>query len=127
MGWKMLSRKAVTTEARHSGQPGTRTASLASDGPGRLRMSGRVPHTRELLRLRDEGCRLLQTSAAEGVCTLDLSGLDGAGSVPMTLILSWHRHARAEGVELRFTGVPDGLREMAAVSGLGGFLVEGAD
>ncbi len=111
----------MTTDVLTQRPERSHDASLEEAGEGVFRLQGRVPHSRELLRLREQGYRILKNQAANGRCTLDLSAVDGSGSVPLALLLSWHRYARALGVELQFLGVPEGLRSMAAVSGLGGF------
>ena len=99
-----------------------KTAELRNPGPGRLELFGQVPHDRAVLRLRREGQQRIERCAVNGACEIELSGLTGHGSVPLSLLLSWLRHARASGVRLSFTGMPQRMQSMAGLSGLDGVL-----
>ncbi len=54
----------------------------------------------------------------ETSCVVDLSAVTESGSAGLALLLSWLRAARAAGKQLQVVGAPDGLRSVAAVSGL---------
>ena len=99
-----------------------KAAELRNPEPGRLELVGQVPHDRSILRLRRDGQQRIESCAVNGVCEIELSGLTGHGSVPLSLLLSWLRHARACGVRLSFTGMPQRMRSMAGLSGLDGVL-----
>ena len=108
------------SNASPAGLSGGRAARLEVIDGGVLRLSGRVPHSREILQLREQGYRLLREREVHTNCTIDLAHMDGAGSVPLSLLLSWYRYGRSLGLELRFQGAPEGMQAMAAVSGLAG-------
>ena len=99
-----------------------KTAELRNPAPGRLELVGEVPHDRAVLGLRREGQQWIERCAVDGACEVELSGLTGHGSVPLSLMLSWLRHARSRGVRLSFTGMPQRMQSMAGLSGLGGLL-----
>ncbi len=94
------------------------TAELRNPEPGRLELVGQVPRDRDILKLRRDGSQSIERCAVDGVCEVELSGLTGHGSVPLSLLLSWLRHARSCGVRLTFTGMPPRMQSMAGLSGL---------
>lgn len=82
---------------------------------GTLRVSGKVgPHT--VVALRKEGEALLE-GQRDGV-TVDLSGLDTAHSVVLSLLLCWQRMAASRNQSVQFAGASARLQSLAALSGL---------
>jgi phospholipid transport system transporter-binding protein len=57
---------------------------------------------------------------------LDLSAVPRADSAGLALLLEWLSHARADGIQLRFSGIPDQLAELVQANGLEDLLL-GAD
>lgn len=97
------------------------SARLGADDAGVRRLSGSLDFDSvpALYRRTDE---LL---AGDGV-TLDLSGVESAGSVAVALLLEWRREACRRGVELRLVGIPDAVRRMARLAGVEALLEGGA-
>ncbi|KAA1176366.1 STAS domain-containing protein [Marinobacter salinexigens] len=77
----------------------------------------------QVVALRKEGETLIGT--VSGSLTVDLSELETAHSVILSMLLCWQRYARQQGVSLIFQGVSDRLSSLAALSNideqLGGF------
>ncbi len=65
------------------------------------------------------------TQAGSQVC-VDLSGVEHANSVGLSLLLSAARNADERGARLTFSGLPKQLQSMAAVCGLDDWLAEHA-
>lgn len=70
--------------------------------------------------VRAEGERLVQT--VSGSLAVDLGGLSSAHSVILSMLLCWSRLADKQGVSLSFTGAPDRLVSLAALSNLANWL-----
>ncbi|MGO1502172.1 MAG: STAS domain-containing protein [Marinobacter sp.] len=66
--------------------------------------------------VRAEGERLIKT--ASGNLAVDLEGLSSAHSVILSMLLCWSRLAEKQNVSLAFTGAPDRLVSLAALSNL---------
>ncbi|EON93730.1 NTP binding protein (contains STAS domain) [Marinobacter lipolyticus SM19] len=80
-----------------------------------LKVSGSVdPLT--VVSTRKQGEALIQS--ASGNLTVDLSALENAHSVVLSLLLCWQRCADELGRSLLFTGVSDRLYSLAALSNL---------
>lgn len=69
-----------------------------------------------VLTLRQAGEGFISTS--EGHPKFDLSGLDGSGSVAVSLLLSWLRYATKLDKTIRLAALPEKLKKIIAVSGL---------
>lgn len=67
--------------------------------------------------LREAG-RALIHGAGGGSLRMDCSGVTKSSSVGLSLLLAFMRDARAEGHELRITGLPADMEKIALVSGL---------
>lgn len=52
----------------------------------------------------------------------DLSGISSADSAGLALLLAWKAHCRKQGGELAFTGVPQTVTALAALTGAQGLL-----
>ncbi|SDT92373.1 STAS domain-containing protein [Halopseudomonas salegens] len=99
-------------------------------------MSAELVQQSDLISLRGEidfaNARSLQEQLSAAVARagnnvrVDLSGVDHANSVGLSLLLSTARNAEANGVTLGFSGLPQQLQSMAAVCGLEDWLVENA-
>ncbi|AZT84577.1 STAS domain-containing protein [Marinobacter sp. NP-4(2019)] len=80
-----------------------------------LKVSGSVdPLT--VLPTRKQGEALIQS--ASGNLTVDLSAMETAHSVVLSLLLCWQRYAEKFGRSLSFTGVSARLYSLAALSNL---------
>lgn len=66
--------------------------------------------------VRAEGERQIKT--ASGNLVVDLGGLSTTHSVILSMLLCWSRLAEKHGVLLSFTGAPDRLVSLAALSNL---------
>ena len=94
------------------------TAQIAERGEGRCALSGALTlETAAWLwkQLRDRGL-LASTSEA------DLSGLTHSDSAGLALLVAWRAAAAKSGNNLGFTGVPERLRALAAITGAGALL-----
>jgi len=69
-----------------------------------------------VLVLREQGERLI--AEAGKPLTVDLSGLETAHSVVLSMLLCWHRLALEKECPLNFTGASDRLLSLAALSNL---------
>lgn len=67
-------------------------------------------------RLCNDGLKLLGAAGAE--VTVDLSGMEGGGSVMVAVLLQWLRASAAAGRHLRIVGLTDKLHAIIRVSGL---------
>lgn len=64
----------------------------------------------------------LDDLAGADLVTVELSDVTEADSSAVALLLAWCRSARTRQLDIRYTGVPDGLRSLIAVYGLTGLL-----
>lgn len=69
-----------------------------------------------VLPLRQAGERLITSTS--GPLRVDLSGVDAAHSVLLSLLLCWQRTANGQQRSVRFTGIGERLHSLAALSGL---------
>ena len=83
------------------------------------RLSGAVTFG-NLVEIRAAGEARIRASR-HGV-EFDCSGLEEASSVAVALLIAWRRAALQCGKNAAFTGVPSGMRDIAAFSGLGDVL-----
>lgn len=67
--------------------------------------------------LRKQGEALISRAGQD--LSVDLSGLDTAHSVILSMLLCWQRHAGGLGISLDFKGASDRLAALAALSNLG--------
>ena len=91
------------------------SAEIRSVGPDDIRVSGDLNFT-SVLGLRYQGELLI--AEAPGSLSVDFSGVNSSGSAAVSLMMCWLRTARAQGKTVRFTGVPELLQRIIAVSGL---------
>jgi len=96
------------------------SATLAANGDGAWRIEGvldfdSVP--RLFARTRD----LLGSRSV----TLDLSGVERANSAGVALLLEWRREARARGVSMSLSGLPETVLGVARLSGVEDVLERG--
>jgi phospholipid transport system transporter-binding protein len=96
------------------------SARLGADDDGVRRLSGSLDFD-SVPALYGRTDELL---AGEAV-TLDLSGVEAAGSPAVALLLEWRRQARRRGVELRLMGIPESVRRMARLAGVEALLEDG--
>ncbi len=95
-------------------------ALVRDDATGRFRLVGPVNlHT--VARLAT-----LPAELAGPECEIDLSGVEGADSSTLALLLLWQRHALRRGCRLRFTGFPARLRSLIDLYDLREILLDGA-
>lgn len=86
---------------------------------GALFVSGAIDaHNVAALRAEGEG---LIAGVRDSV-VVDLSGLSTTHSVILSMLLCWSRLAEKQGVSLTFTGAPDRLVSLAALSSLADWL-----
>lgn len=62
---------------------------------------------------------------ANTAIVLDLSGVEGANSAGVALLLEWRRQAHRRGVDFRLRGVPESVRRVAHLSDVDALLVDG--
>lgn len=67
--------------------------------------------------LRRQGQALIRAEKS-GPLQIDCSAVEKSSSVGLSLLLAFTRDAMALGREVAITGLPDDMREIAAVSGL---------
>ena len=95
---------------------------LAGQGDGRYTVSGdlgfeAVPDLLEESRA---------PFSAEQRIEVDLSGVESSDSAGLALLIEWIRMARARGVPIEYTGVPDQLMALARISDLDGLFERNA-
>lgn len=93
---------------------------IVEDGD-RLRIQG--PITMETVAgLLEEGRTLC--GGADCACSriLDLNEAAPVDSAALALVLAWMRAAQSRGREVRIEGIPEQLRSLAALYGIGDFL-----
>lgn len=96
------------------------TARLVREGDN-LRLEGGISYDNADA-LCTEGLRLLGQSGRQ--VTVDLSGLTGASSLSVAVLLRWARAAAGNGQFLQLAGVPERCRAIVRVSGLSDALPE---
>lgn len=96
------------------------TAQLVREGDV-LRFAGSISYDNADA-LCEDGLRLLAQTGSQ--VTVDLSGLTGASSLSVAVLLRWARAAAAKGQVLRLAGVPERCRAIVRVSGLSDALPE---
>lgn len=67
-------------------------------------------------RICQEGLKILASCRQEAV--VDLSHVEGGGSILVAVLLQWLRASLKEGKRLRFEGLADKLQSIIRVSGL---------
>ncbi|MBN7771210.1 STAS domain-containing protein [Marinobacter daepoensis] len=87
---------------------------LAREGSA-LRVTG-VVTAENVVALRQQGEQEIRQ--AGGVLEIDLSGLETAHSVVLSLLLCWQRLALRQDCQLSFSGASERLRSLAALSNL---------
>lgn len=90
-------------------------ARIEQGGEGELRLIGVLDY-RSGPALREAGRALISGSRA--ALTLDCSAVERSSSVGLSLLLAFMRDAKAAGVELRVSALPDDMLKIARVSGL---------
>lgn len=90
--------------------------SLTVDRDGRFLLAGWVGES-DVLRLRGEGERAIATLTGDD-CRLDLSELENASSILVSLLLRWQQQAARQGLSLRCLGASDDLCAMARIGGV---------
>ncbi|WP_100638670.1 STAS domain-containing protein [Marinobacter salexigens] len=86
---------------------------------GTLLVSGAI-NAHNVTPLRAEGERLI-AAAGEGL-VVDLAGVSTTHSVILSMLLCWSRLAEKQGISLSFTGAPERLVSLAALSSLADWL-----
>lgn len=86
------------------------------DADGVLRLSGVLDYQSGPA-LRREGQALIRAEK-NGPLLIDCSAVEKSSSVGLSLLLAFSRDALALGRQVRIVGLPDDMREIAAVSGL---------
>ncbi len=86
---------------------------------GRMVVAGAVDAA-NVVALRQQGEALIAAERRDLV--IDLSALETANSVVLSMLLCWQRLASSEGVGLTFEGVTGRLASLAALSNLDGEL-----
>ncbi|AHY41802.1 anti-sigma factor antagonist [Stutzerimonas decontaminans] len=90
-------------------------ARIEQGAEGELRLIGVLDY-RSGPALREAGRALISGSRA--ALTLDCSAVERSSSVGLSLLLAFMRDAKAAGVELRVSALPDDMLKIARVSGL---------
>ncbi|MGQ9831177.1 MAG: STAS domain-containing protein [Thermochromatium sp.] len=98
-------------------------AQLTASEPGRWRLGG-VLDFDSVPRLAVEGEALLRAAAARGQRSLviDLAAVERANSAGLVLLLEWLEMAHQYRLSLCYTGLPESLQRLAAVSNLNDLL-----
>lgn len=91
------------------------TAATAELRDNELWVSGRVDAD-SVLALRAQGEALIRQHG--GHLIVDLSALETAHSVVLSMLLCWQRLAEKQGGSLRFRGISERLESLAALSNL---------
>ena len=71
--------------------------------------------------LREQGRQLI-TGCTQASVLLDCAGVSKSSSVGLALLLAFMRDARGAGKQLALRNLPEDMREIAQVSGLGDLL-----
>lgn len=89
--------------------------SISPHGDGALVVVGHVTAD-NVVALRKEGERQLRTLGSE--VEIDLTGVENAHSIMLSLLLCWQRAAIARHQKLCYSGISDRLFSLCALSGL---------
>lgn len=89
--------------------------SIERGADGVLRLTGVLDY-RSGPALREAGRALI--GDARDALTLDCSAVEKSSSVGLSLLLAFMRDARAAGIALRISGLPEDMQKIAGVSGL---------
>ena len=95
-------------------------ASLTLSADGVLNLVGVLDY-RSGPALREQGRKLI-SSCARASLLLDCAGVSKSSSVGLALVLAFMRDARGVGKQLALRNLPEDMREIAQVSGLGDLL-----
>lgn len=95
------------------------SAEITASEPGKLNVSGDLNFS-TILRLRRTGEQLI--AKGPDVIEVDFSGVHASGSAAVSLMMCWLRAACRSDKSIHFSGVPDLLERIIAVSGLSGHL-----
>ena len=95
-------------------------ASLTLSADGVLSLVGVLDY-RSGPALREQGRKLI-SGGAQASLLLDCSGVSKSSSVGLALVLAFMRDARGVGKQLALRNLPEDMREIAQVSGLGDLL-----
>jgi len=87
-------------------------SAFVAAGTGTWRLNGPLTFD-SVPGLRPSGLALLVRGAA---VTIDLQGVPAADSAGLALLIDWLAVARAQGCTLRYVGLPEALRALAALS-----------
>jgi len=90
-------------------------ARIEQGAEGELRLSGVLDY-RSGPALREAGRALI--SASRAALTVNCSAVERSSSVGLSLLLAFMRDAKAAGIELRVSALPDDMQKIARVSGL---------
>ena len=72
--------------------------------------------------LREGLAFLASETGMSGERVYDFSAVKDADSSALALIFVWQRDAKARGISIRFTALPDSMTDLAALYGVTGFL-----
>ncbi len=89
-------------------------AQLEQQGPGRWRVSGELSFA-TVPELARAGMQML---AGTDPVEVDLGGVRRSDSAGVALLVEWLRQARQRGVELRYSHLPEQMRNIIRVAGL---------
>lgn len=95
------------------------SADITASEPGRLQVRGDLNFS-TILPLRRKGKQLIVQGP--DVIEVDFSGVHASGSAAVSLMMCWLREACRSDKSIHFSGVPDLLERIIAVSGLSGHL-----
>lgn len=87
---------------------------LVEAGPGRLALRGGLDFSNAVL-AHQAGLAYFTRDAA-GSWVIDCSGLESANSAALAVLLDWLATAHRAGGHLRFEGLPERVRAIAAIS-----------
>jgi phospholipid transport system transporter-binding protein len=90
-------------------------ARIETGAGGELRLIGVLDY-RSGPALREAGRVLI--SASRAALTVNCSAVERSSSVGLSLLLAFMRDAKAVGIELRVSALPDDMQKIARVSGL---------
>lgn len=95
-------------------------ASLTLSADGVLSLGGVLDY-RSGPALREQGRKLI-SGGAQASLLLDCAGVSKSSSVGLALVLAFMRDAKSVGKQLALRNLPEDMREIAQVSGLGDLL-----
>jgi len=96
-------------------------AQLSVLAPGRCHLSGELGFATAPSLWRQAATLL--GAQVEGSVEVDLSGVTHSDSAGLALLVAWQSQARARGVALRYTAVPERLVAIAKISSVDSLLV----